>query len=231
MVTGATTAAAAAAGVVLAARCSCITRLLTTPRKVADLLDWRRVSGSILTLTISRDRLDLAVSSHPIHHDEPLVQLPSVPLEIKVDKRNKTTATASTNVLCPNVAKELDGVCERFAICGVIVNWPVEKDGWCGFSCGRVLFTLDQLVAQQSKAVSTRNPFVSGMINICIFPKMNGVELLSIVVIPVPTRRCIKQVLNNTIMGTMMISRWSICGMIFAMHNGQEWENEEQHRQ
>jgi hypothetical protein len=132
-----------------------ITRLLTTPRQVANILDWRRVSGSILTLTLSRDnsKLDLGVSWHPSRSDDddddaPLVQLASVPLLLQVEHK-------TSKVLCSSVARELDGICERFSICGMVVHWPVEKDGWCGYSCGRVLFTLDQL-ARQSKAVKTR---------------------------------------------------------------------------
>jgi hypothetical protein len=139
-----------------------ITRLLTTPRKVADILDWRRVSGSILTLTISRERLDLAVSWHPCN-DEPLVQLPSVPLlEIRVSNNNNNNnnnikkSSSSKKVLCSHVAQELDGICDRFSICGMVVHWPTQPDGWCGASCGRVLYTLDQLAAQSKALVKTR---------------------------------------------------------------------------
>jgi hypothetical protein len=155
-------ATAAAAAAATTARSS-ITRLLTTPRKVADILNWRRISGSILTLTISRDRLDLAVSWHP-YLDEPLVQLPSVPLlETIVYKniinnncKNNNKASSCKKVLCSSVAHELDGICDRFSICGMVVHWPTQQDGWCGASCGRVLYTLDQLAAQSRALVDTR---------------------------------------------------------------------------
>lgn len=115
-----------------------LSKLLTSPSKVAQALDWRKVSGSLLSLNISRDRIDLAVASHPSSGDASQ-SLPSIPV--------KTEIVNNERVLSPAVAQELSKIIKDWQICGVVVSWPTQKEGWCGAACGRVLFTLDQLIA------------------------------------------------------------------------------------
>jgi RNase H-fold protein (predicted Holliday junction resolvase) len=119
----------------MAARSS-ITNFLTAPSKVAHALDWRKVSGSILSMTVGKDRIDLAVASHP-SFDDPILQLPSILLENETRKNRK--------VLKPSVVKELSTIVQDFNVCGMVVSWPVQSEGWCGAQCGHVLHTLDQL--------------------------------------------------------------------------------------
>jgi RNase H-fold protein (predicted Holliday junction resolvase) len=117
-----------------------ITKFLTTPSKVAHALDWRTASGSILSVTIEKDRIDLAVASHPLlgHPVEELY----VPLETETVENHK--------VLKSSVVEELSAIVKEFKVCGMVVNWPVQKDGWCGAPCGRVLHTLDLISAHSS---------------------------------------------------------------------------------
>jgi RNase H-fold protein (predicted Holliday junction resolvase) len=107
---------------------------------VAHALDWRTASGSILSVTIDKDRIDLAVASHPSsdHHVEEL----SVPLETETVDNQKVFKSC--------VVEELSTIVKEFKVCGVVVNWPVQRDGWCGAPCGRVLHTLDLLSAHSS---------------------------------------------------------------------------------
>jgi hypothetical protein len=44
-------------------------------------------------------------------------------------------------------AREFDQILHDWQVCAMVVNWPVQAQGWCGASCGRVLFTLDHLNA------------------------------------------------------------------------------------
>lgn len=118
-----------------------LSKLLTSPSKVAHALDWKKVSGSILSLSIHGDRMDLAVASHPTIGEAPQ-PLPSIPI--------KTTVVNNRKQLCPTVGEELLAILQDWQVCGLVVNWPVQKEGWCGAPCGKVLHTLDQLVNKLS---------------------------------------------------------------------------------
>ena len=113
-----------------------ITQMLTTPSKVAHALDWRQASGSVLSLRIVQDRIDLAVASHPAL-DQPTLELPSIPL--------RTSTRGNRKILDAAVSRELAQTVQQFQVCGWIVSWPVQREGWCGKSCGQVLHTLDQI--------------------------------------------------------------------------------------
>jgi hypothetical protein len=115
-----------------------ISKLLAPPSKVAHALDWRKVSGSILSMSIVGDRIDLAVAFHPSSSDSPQ-SLPSIPLKTQVVNNKK--------VLAPGVAEELSSLMKDWEVCGLVVNWPVQKEGWAGYSAGKTLFALDQLTS------------------------------------------------------------------------------------
>jgi hypothetical protein len=129
-----------------------LSRFLTTPSKVANALDWRKASGGcILSMSIGKDTIDLAVASHP--ESSPAddfalgpQSLPSIPL--------KTQVINNKRVLSPAVVEELSKIMNDWNVCGTVVSWPVQEEGWAGASCGRVLFTLDQLVSSQSSSGS-----------------------------------------------------------------------------
>jgi hypothetical protein len=120
---------------------------LASPGKVAHALDWHKVSGSILSIAIDKDRINLAAASHPTSN-EPVQHLPSVFLERETIKNYKT--------LKPDAAQELACIMRDFLVCGVVVSWPVQKEGWCGAPCGRVLHILDQLSAHS--VMNSRTP-------------------------------------------------------------------------
>jgi len=121
-----------------------VTSFLASPSKVAHALDWKKASGAILSLRIVKDRIDLAVSSHP-SFQEPAQPLPSIPLKMETSNNRK--------VLKAEVAQELQDIVRNFNVCGMVVNWPVQKEGRCGASCGRVLHTLDQIAINSSRPV------------------------------------------------------------------------------
>ena len=126
-----------------------IMKLLTPPSKVAHALDWRKVSGSVLSMTVVKDKIEMAVASHP-SFEEPVEQLPSITLE--------TVTVDNHKVLKPSVVEKLSNVVNEHHVCGMLVSWPVQKEGWCGASCGRVLHTLDQLTEQSSPLMSSSRP-------------------------------------------------------------------------
>ena len=107
--------------------------LLTSPSRVAQALDWRKSTGSVLNMKISKNRIELAISSHP-SYQEPIVSLSSITIP-----RNSKRAIDSS------VADEVSQVISQYNVCGVVVDWPVQQEGWCGEACGRVLNVLEQL--------------------------------------------------------------------------------------
>jgi len=113
-----------------------ITRFLTAPGRVAHKLDWCKSSGSVLNLSITDTRIDLAVASHP-SFAEPAQELPSIPLE--------TTTRNNKRILREKVPRELEACMREHAVCGLVVAWPVREEGRCGAACGRVLHTLDHI--------------------------------------------------------------------------------------
>lgn len=129
---------------------SSITKFLTSPAKVARALDWKK-AASVLSLHIGKDSIDLAVTSHPSStgDEEIILPLPSIPMKCEYLDNQK--------VLKPGVLKELSNIVDKFDVCGMVVSWPVQKEGWCGAPCGRVLHTLDQ-IASESSIVSAARP-------------------------------------------------------------------------
>lgn len=122
-----------------------LTRILTTPSKIASSLDWRKASGAILSLDIQKDRIGLAVASHP-SFQEPTKELEPIAISRTLDE---------------NTLQRLAGIVEEERIIGFVVNWPVQKDtGKLGYSCGRVLNMLDQLVetADDASVVTSSRP-------------------------------------------------------------------------
>ncbi|GAX23546.1 hypothetical protein FisN_14Hh277 [Fistulifera solaris] len=125
---------------------SSITHLLKSPKRIAQALDWHKASGSVLNVTIRKQQMDLTVASHPSLGESPEA-IPSIRLEHKLVNNRKR--------LRSQVLDELSSVVQEFRVCGLVVNWPIQKDGWCGASCGRVLHTLGEL---QSSAVIAQKP-------------------------------------------------------------------------
>jgi len=125
-----------------------VTKFLAAPGKIAHALDWRKQAGSVLSLHIGTHSIDLAVTTHPSMKN-PIQSLPSIPIESETRGNQK--------VLKRHILEELSSIVEDWKVCGMVVSWPVQKEGWCGAPCGKVLHTLDQLV-QDSSIVSSSRP-------------------------------------------------------------------------
>lgn len=124
-----------------------LANFLTSPCKIAHTLDWRKASGgSILSMSIGRDSIDLAVAQHPKESEEGPRSLPSVPIDFEFANRKR--------VLSADVAGEIGRIASDFQVCGTIVSWPVQQEGWAGAPCGRVLFTLEQLASARTGAIN-----------------------------------------------------------------------------
>jgi hypothetical protein len=124
-----------------------LSQFVVPPHRVAHALDWNKDTGRLLSLSISREKIGLAVAPHPRNSWE--VQELS-PIRIGTERRS-----AKMRTLLKGVAEELSSIVNEWTVCGMVVHWPVQRDGgWCGAPCGRVLFTLDQLA--KSNVLSNR---------------------------------------------------------------------------
>lgn len=125
------------------------TKALRAPSKIASALDWKKASGAILALDVGADRIGLAISSHPSYGDAPL---PLAEIPIQLETRN------NKRVLSSSVAEQLQQIVKNHNVSSFVVSWPVQKEGRCGKQCGKVLHTLDSLVAD-SNVMSSKRPF------------------------------------------------------------------------
>jgi hypothetical protein len=126
-----------------------LSKLLAPPSKIAHNLDWRKVSGSILSLHIGRNMINLAVASHPTFNEE-VEHLPSIDL--------KMTVKDNLKILHESTIEQLTSVVQDHNVCGLVISWPVQKEGWCGAPCGRVLYTLDQITDQSNNIITPSRP-------------------------------------------------------------------------
>jgi hypothetical protein len=124
-----------------------LSQFVVPPHRVAHALDWNKDTGRLLSLSISREKIELAVAPHPRISWE-VQELPSIRIGTE-----RTSAKMRT--LSQGVAATLSSIVNEWTVCGLVVHWPVQRDGgWCGAPCGRVLFTLDQLA--RSNVLSNR---------------------------------------------------------------------------
>jgi hypothetical protein len=135
---------------------SSITKFLTSPNHVARVLDYQRAFGAVLAMRITKNMMDLALTSHPTQ-DTYIQRLPSIPLQHVTIGNSNSNNKRNIKTLHPSVVKELQDIVEDWDVCGFVVHWPVQQEsGRCGAPCGRVLHTLDQIASGNSKMLQNR---------------------------------------------------------------------------
>ena len=132
-----------------------LTRFLTTPSKVAKTLEWKKLSSSVLALNIGRDEIGLTLASHPSCDKRSSYMLTPIPLKF-VNKGNRKS-------LDVDIIAHLNNVVQSNNVCGFVVNWPLQKEGRLGASCGRVLHTLDLL------CLDAETPILSNSRKFCLW--------------------------------------------------------------
>jgi hypothetical protein len=114
---------------------------LSKPSKVASTLDWKKVNGStVLSLNIHRNRIGIAVASHPSFGDKciELDPLRFADDHITIDK---------------NCLDRFSKIIEDYKVCGIVVSWPLQKDtGRMGAACGRVMYALEGIIDQSGES-------------------------------------------------------------------------------
>jgi len=127
-----------------------ITKILTTPIKIASLFNWKKESSKVLSLDIRKGRIGLAVASHPSFRESVHVLEP-IPL--------------SRRALADTIPNKFAEVVSQHNICGFVVNWPIQQDtGKLGYSAGLVLNTLEHILEETSDS-----PFMTTSRPVCLW--------------------------------------------------------------
>jgi hypothetical protein len=135
-------------------------------------------TASVLTVNVTRDAMELLVAYHPML-DEPVQTLPSIPLKTEIlrvphskskeqqeqqeeghphhrSHQHHHHRSSCRRRLVPAVAMEFKQILQDWQVAGIVVNWPVQREGWCGYSCGKVLFVMDHLHSYSCFAASSK---------------------------------------------------------------------------
>ena len=129
---------------------------LVTTSKVANLLDWHKAVGSVMSLDISMKSIGVAVSLHPEQHNSICGESSTIPLRPILLHRNVNNV--KRNLVTKNVIHELETEIKRHRVCALIVNWPVHE-GRMGEECGRALHVLDSVIDKSHNVISRKRPF------------------------------------------------------------------------
>lgn len=138
-----------------------LSRYLVTPSRVATLMDWKATlgTGAVMALDISRDRIGVAVASHPSSSGSGAATARALDPILLPGKRSASTSSAaaapSATATASHPLSRLEEVAAREQVCGVIVRWPLQDGGRMGAQCGRILYQLDDFVAASSANSST----------------------------------------------------------------------------
>ncbi|KAL3812145.1 hypothetical protein ACHAXA_001852 [Cyclostephanos tholiformis] len=132
-----------------------LSRALVAPSKVANLLDWRKAVGSVMSLDITAKSIGIAVSVHPEHARE---SIPLRPISLGDGRRPDGSSDATRNPITGEIIHELEAEVRRHRVCAFVVNWPLHE-GRSGEQCGKVLAVLDSVIDQSNSVVTRKRPF------------------------------------------------------------------------
>ena len=165
-----------------------LAKSLVQPSKIANALDWRKMTGStVLSLDIHADRIGIALAGHPSssspsssstttssfqpHNNSSsstssIYHVESLPLYHQVhtdSKKNNNNNMKGQQVPLAEVRQRLSDIVRTHKVCGFVVSWPVQKDtGRLGAACGRTLHTLEQLLQMSSPSQPQQQDLVDG---------------------------------------------------------------------
>lgn len=116
-------------------------KVLTTPSKVANSLDWRKATGgTIATIDVHASRIGITISEHPdtIPSSSPLSSKCSYSLPFREKGLHKIPTSSR---------QQLADLVNEYKVCGYVVSWPLQSDtGLMGASCGRTLYAIEKLL-------------------------------------------------------------------------------------
>mmetsp|Transcript_24513 Transcript_24513/g.27509 ORF Transcript_24513/g.27509 Transcript_24513/m.27509 type:complete len:276 (+) Transcript_24513:205-1032(+) len=128
-----------------------LTNFLTTPSRVASKLDWNKRNGAVLALDIGKDRIGMALASHPLYSSSETHMASLSPIELSYTQKTYAEPQNHTKrILSSATLQELESVMQTHNVCALLVGWPLSEGNRIGAPCGKVLHTLDCLVEESS---------------------------------------------------------------------------------
>lgn len=125
-------------------------KLLKPPSQIANSLDWKKQGNRVATLHIGRDRIGMAIASHPeLGENVETVQ----PLHLSL-----VTKPDNQRTLAPSCVEQIQELCDDHRVGGFLVWWPLQKEGRAGAPCGKVLHTLEAFIAESETILTPRRP-------------------------------------------------------------------------
>mmetsp|Transcript_7197 Transcript_7197/g.9759 ORF Transcript_7197/g.9759 Transcript_7197/m.9759 type:complete len:243 (-) Transcript_7197:172-900(-) len=123
-------------------------RFLTVPSRVANILDWKKAGGAVMSLDVNSDRIGVAIARHPetctsVYKMEPIL-FNEASRARKIDE---------------DIIFKLEDVAKQHNVCAFVVGWPLQPNGRMGAPCGKVLHVLDELVAKSNSIFTKNRPF------------------------------------------------------------------------
>ena len=123
---------------------------------MTSIFNWKKASAKVLSLSIQKGAIGLAVASHPSSYQEAVHELESIPL--------------SRRALAESVPQQVAEIVHQYNICGFVVAWPVQQDtGKLGYSCGLVLNTLERILERGETNDSSPSSIVTADRPICLW--------------------------------------------------------------
>jgi len=143
-------------------------KVLTTPSKIANALDWKKQIATIATIDVHADRIGLSISHHPSSssgQDESTSSLSSSSSSSSSSLLSSSLSSLFYSLPIRQKGKfkipdssrqQLSDLVQENKVCGFVVSWPIQKDtGLMGASCGRTLFAIEELLLQPSSSLSS----------------------------------------------------------------------------
>jgi hypothetical protein len=127
-------------------------RVLSTPLRVANALDWRQsTGGAIATLDVHADRIGVRISQHPKPPKHSSLSLSSSSWSkagLPVVSQYSLPISPRGRFEIPNSTRQqLSDLVHHHGVCGFVVSWPIQEDtGLMGAACGRTLFAIEELL-------------------------------------------------------------------------------------
>lgn len=91
--------------------------------------------------------MDLMLATRPDLGENPQVLPP-----LRLESEN----VGCEKLLKPSVPSEFIHLVNQHEVCGFVVNWPVQTQGWCGVPCGNVIRILDLLSENKGLFTASR---------------------------------------------------------------------------
>lgn len=143
---------------------------LSQPSKIASILDWKKTANTVLAINFHKNRVGIAVASHP-SRGVPCLELEPLRFDTttvadgsgggEMNHRRRRRRKTIADAIDRECLERFSEIVEEHKVCGVVVNWPVQREtGRMGAACGRVVFALERIWERSIESSSSSSSSV-----------------------------------------------------------------------